>query len=237
MEASPDQYRAQALASAQEMLAKAAAGKLPETDVAPVFEVFQHYGDASVVPDLEKALGQWKYYATVALANLPDGAGVPAILKMADPASTSGNRTVALEMVAQLAVDHPEVRQFLVGQVSGKTIPPNLWAYLSSPLAGDQYYPVDSAITQYPALQSLSDLKTTHINYGNQNLYMLPGYQSLSTEGIDQRVALVDELLKASPDSAGAQALQQVRETLLNRSARATPQGQQPPPAPRDSGQ
>ena len=171
-------------------------------------------------------MGRWKYYATIALANLPEGAGIPSILRLADPSSGSGSRVVALEMVAQLANDHTEVRQFLLDQVANKTIPPNLWPYLAGPLAGDQYFPVDSAITSYPTLQTWSDLKTTHISYGNQNLYNLPGDQNLTAEGIGQRLALVDELIKATADPNAIQTLQRARNALTARYDRTTAQPQ-----------
>jgi hypothetical protein len=209
---------------ARDLEAAAAAAKDPQVDVAPLFEVFQHYGDASAIPELEKAMGQWNYYATISLTNLPDNAGVPSLLRMADPTSGSGSRVVALEMVAQLAASNADARQFLATQVANKGIPANLWPYLASPLAGDQYYPVDSAITQYPQLQSMSDLKTSHLAYGNQNLYTLPGNQNLTADGIQQRLALVDELLKATSDPAAVQALQRARDTLTQRSTRVAAQ-------------
>jgi len=236
-EGSPGQYRERSLTAARETLAAAAAAKDPQTDVAPLFEVFQHYGDASVVPELEKATSQWKYYATMALANLPEGAGIPALLKMADPSSGSGNRLLALETIAQMAGENPAMKEFLVSQVTGKQIPANYWAYLSGPLTGDQYFPVDSVITQYPTLQSLSDLKTTRIPYGNQNLYSVPGDKSLTPEVINQRVAFVDDLLKSTADPAALQALQSARQTLLKRAARPPPAPAPPPPAAPGAGE
>lgn len=225
-DSAPGEYREKSLAAAREALATAGAAKDPQVDVAPLFEVFQHYGDASVIPELEKATGQWKYYAVNALANLPEGAGLPALLKMADPSTGSGNRLMALETVARLAAENPTMKDFLVSQVTGKQIQPNYWPYLSGPLTGDQYFPVDSVITQYPTLQSWSDLKTTRIPYGNQNLYSVPGDQSQTAEGIQQRLAFVDDLLKATSDPAALQALQQARNTLQKRASRP------PPPAP-----
>jgi hypothetical protein len=223
-EASPGQYREQALAAARSGLQAAALAQNPNADVAPLFEVFQHYGDTSAIGDLERAAARWNYYATIALANLPDGAGIPSILHFADSASGSDNRVVALEMVAQLATASPDARQFLLSQVKANQIPPNLWPYLGSPLAGDQYFPVDSAITQYPQLQSSSDLKTTRINSGNQNLYMLPGYQSLTADEISARIALVQELLNTATGPTAVQTLQQALTTLNQRSTRATAQ-------------
>jgi hypothetical protein len=219
-EAGPGQYRQEVLSAAQAGLAAALASTDPQTEVAPLFEVLQHYGDASIVPELEKATGQWGYYATIALGSLPDEAGLPSIFRMADSASHSGNGVIALEMVAQLAPTSAEARQFLTTQVANNAIPANIWAYLSGPLAGDQYYPVDSIITQYPQVQSSSDLKITHLGAGNQNLYTLPGDQILTADGIQQRLDLLDQLLHVATDPAAVQALEQARATLTQRSAR-----------------
>ena len=179
---------------------------------------------------MEKAAGRWKYYAVMALANLPDGAGIPSLMRMAtdDPSlAASGAQTASLEMFAQLAGQNSTAREFLRNLAAGGQIPANLWPYLSSPLAGDQYFPVDAAITPYPALQSWSDLKSTHIAYGNQNFYTLPGEAVLTGEGIQQRMALVNDLLSATSDPAALQTLQKVRATLETRLARLTsPPGQ-----------
>ncbi len=224
----PGQHRDQELAAARAGLQAALASNDPKLDVAPLFEIFQHFGGTAAVPDLEAAAaGPWKYYATMALASLPDGAGIPSLLRMADPATGSGGRVVALEMVAQLAADNPAAKTFLLNQIAGNYIGPNLWPYLTSPLSGDQYFPVDSVITTYPALQSSSDLKTTHLASGNQNLYSLPGDQSMTADAINQRITLVDELLKAANDAAAQQALQRARDILSQRANR--PVAQTPP--------
>ncbi len=222
-EASPGQYREQALAAARAALLAAANSRDPQLDVAPLFEVYQHYGDASAIPDLERALSSWKDYAIIALANMPDSVGVPSILRLAEGAS--GSRVTALQMVAQLSAENAAARQFLLAQVTGNKIAPNLWPYLTGPLAGDQFYPVDSAITAYPQLQSLNDLRTTHLADGNQNYYTLPEDKSQTPEGIQQRLTLLDELLKSASDPAAVQALQRARDTLAQRSTRIAQAG------------
>ena len=52
-------------------------------NVGPLFEVLHKYGDDRVVADLQQATGEWRYYPKIALANLPDGAGIPAPVKIA----------------------------------------------------------------------------------------------------------------------------------------------------------
>lgn len=216
------QYRDQVLAVARQALGTASSGNVSGTDVAPLFEVFQFYGNSEVVPDLEKAAAQWKYYAVIALANLPDGAGVQSLMRMAsdDPKAAGVAQGASLEMLAQLAGQNSTAREFLRGLASAGQIPASVWPYLTSPLAGDQYFPVDSAITSYPALQSWSDLRKTHIASGNQNFYTLPGESVLSGEGIQQRMALINDLLSVTSDPVAVQALQKAKGTLEARLAR-----------------
>ena len=215
------QYRDKALARTRELLA--AGERDPAVDVAPLFEVFQHYGDASVISDLVKASGRWKYYAVSTLANLPDDVGLNALVQMADPDAGTGDRLIALTLVAQLASGNGTAREAFLGQVARRQIPAAYWPYLNSPLAGDQYYPVDGVILAYPTVQSWSDIKFTHINSGNQNFYQLPSDASLTLEGIQRRIAFLDELQAAAggSDPAAAQTIRLTREMLMSRYNRA----------------
>src|SRR5919108_2260148 len=91
----PGQYRPEIFKATRETLAMAAAGQLNEGDVGPLFQVFQTYGDAGIVPDLEVALTQWRYYATMTLAEMQSGEGIPALIGLAQDTSANdgGNRT------------------------------------------------------------------------------------------------------------------------------------------------
>jgi hypothetical protein len=213
------QYREQALAAARRALATASAGAGAAQDMAPIFEVFQHYGDAGVTGDLEQAANRWKDYAMSTLASLPEHAGVPALIRMANTVGGGETRLAALQMLAQVAVNNADARSSLLGQMSGGQIPPGFWAYLSSPLAGDQLYPVDAILTKYPNVSSWNDVKSTHINFGNQNYYSLPGDAVQTADGINLRLGLLDQCLAATTDPAARQALQQASETLNRRLA------------------
>ena len=219
------QFRPETLAAARAGLQRAstvfASAETTEAkalDVAPLFEVFQHYGDASVVPDLEKAAAQWSYYAAIALADLADGEGLPSLLKMAEKQSGS-SRMLALGMIAQLSASNGEAKEFLHSQVAAGQIPPSFWPYLSGSLAGEEYFPVDSAITLYPNLRDWSDLKSIHIHSGNQNLYVLPGSLTETSEGLNQRLTLMNDLLSSTSDATAQENLRKSITTLEKRLA------------------
>jgi len=78
----PGEYRDAALQAARTALAAALAGKLPNVDVGALFSVLQQYGGAGALADFENLTGRWTYYSTIALAGLPDGAGVPALVQL-----------------------------------------------------------------------------------------------------------------------------------------------------------
>src|SRR5437016_4606130 len=75
----PDQFRWVVLAAASETLAQALSGAWNGRNVTPLFEVLQKYGDEGVIGLLEKSSSKWNFYATLALAGMPDGAGSPAL--------------------------------------------------------------------------------------------------------------------------------------------------------------
>src|SRR5262249_33816263 len=77
----PGEYRQEMLNAARDVLVMASKGQLREWDVAPVFQVLQEVGDATTGSELEQRMGQWRYYASISLASLNDGQGVPTLIR------------------------------------------------------------------------------------------------------------------------------------------------------------
>jgi hypothetical protein len=212
----PEQYRGEVLSAVHEALTMAANKNLEGSDVGPLFEVLQKFGGPEAISELEQATGQWKYYATIALAQLPDGAGIPSLIGMAQDSSGKSSRDVALQMLTQVALQYPAAHDALLDQVRSDKIPARLWPYLSSPLAGDQLQVQDSVLNGAANLAQGSDLKTTHIANGNQNFISAP-VAGLTVDQINQQIALVDELLAVTSNPAAVNALQQSKATLTKR--------------------
>ncbi len=221
----PEGHREEAVQAAREALALAASGKLEGVDVAPLFEVMAKYGGPSAASELEQATAKWRYYATIALAQLPDGGGIPSLIQMAqDPKAGSGVRSPALEMLAQLASQSPEARAALLEQARLNSISSYTWHAIAPILAGDQVGLLNSEFESRRDLANVGGLRTTHLSSGNQNFYSLPG--DLSADQINQRSALIDELLSVNSDPAARDALQLSRDLLarrLQKSVAATP--------------
>ena len=148
------------------------------------------------VSELEQATGRWNYYAAISLGQLPDGAGVPALVQMVLDSNGKSKGLAALEMLTQVATQFPDARAALLEQAKGNKIAPNMWPYLASVLAGDQLQLRDSALDP-GASPGLKEMKTFHITSGNQNFYSAPPV-ALSPDQINLQMALIDELIAST---------------------------------------
>jgi len=216
-EAAPGQYREQALAAVRESLAMAAEKQLGGLDVAPLFEVLQTYGGPEVAADLERAAGQWGQYATLALAELPDGAGVPSLLRMATVAPDRrphAARLQALQVAAQLASSNDVVRAALVEQARENRIAPYLWPYLARPLSGEQAGLQNAVLQARPAATDDTRTGTVHIAGTNQNLVWARAGEGMTAEQITRQAALIAELRAATTNPDGRRVLDQAKALL-----------------------
>lgn len=214
----PEQYRDAAMAAARAAMAEATAGRLAGKDIGPLFDVLRAYGGPNAVQDFQQAAnGQWKYYATIALAELPDGAGVPALLQLVtEPAGSSrGGRVPAIQALAQLVPDYPEARDALLEQARQSTIPNATWINIAAALMGDRFQIGSASAENNP------NLRTWHLAYGNQNYYATQS--PLSAEQVQQRLGILDQFLAVNVNNSFATtALLEAKSKLLARQTAST---------------
>jgi hypothetical protein len=215
-ELAPGQYRREAVNAARETLDQLGRGQLQAREAGPLFQVLQSYGDAQVAADLERAFPQWHYYATIALAALPEGQGIPSLVQRLQAAAVTGKspNDFGLQMLAQAAVQSPDAASALVEQARLNQIPSHAWSKVAEGLAGDQYQlenpPSDAGNPESP----LAPRKTHHIESGNQNFFSVP-FSKYGTPGqAAERRAIVDQLLNATQNPAAVQALKNARAAL-----------------------
>ena len=222
-EAEPGLHRDRILEVAQGRLtaAAAAAGADSPADVAPLFEVLAHYGRAESSDALESAAARWKYYATSALGALPEGAGVPSLIRLADPRAPGGNRLQALQVLAELAPVHEAARDYLLAQAGSDAIAAEHWSYLRQPLSGNRYFVADAVLTEYPPVADWTEIQTLHIRAGNQTLHSIPVDSSRSPDGIQRHLALIDQLLGSARSPLAQTSLRSARQALEERMQRA----------------
>jgi hypothetical protein len=207
----PGQYRQQTVSAVNDILGMASKGQLPsDWDVGTLFKVLQTYGDGSTASALEQMQGSWRYYATMAMAGLDNGQGVPTLIHEAQDTS-SGRQDFALQMLAQVAAQYPDAASALVQQATAGQIPDSAWRKIIMGLAGDQYQIGQGPPGTGPNGEIPAGIKTYHIGVGNQNFYSTP---IASDAQIQQRLSLIDQLLGATSNPAAVSALQSARATL-----------------------
>jgi hypothetical protein len=195
----PDQFRSVAVAAASESLAQALSGQWSGRNVTPLFEVLQKYGDEGVVGLLEKSSSQWNLYATLALAGMPNGAGIPALVRMVrDQASAAvGNADFALRPLAQAALQFPAARASLLEQARLDQVPEQAWSGIAASLVGN------------------------YIQYGNQLFGKTAPPVVWSKEQVDLRLDLIGQMLAVTTSPTGKQVLQNAHAQTLSRLPRS----------------
>ena len=195
----PDQFRSVVLEAASETLAQALSDQWDGRNVTPIFEVLQKYGDEGAIDLLEKASGKWNFYATLALAGMPDGAGIPALVRMAQAQASAAenNGDLALRPLAQAAMQFPEARAILLEQARLNQVPDKAWPGIAASLAGN------------------------YIQYGNQLFGNTAPPVVWSKEQIDLRLNLIGQMIAATSSPAGKQLLQSAHAQTLSRLPRS----------------
>lgn len=211
----PRQQAEAILGATREVLALAKRGELQGRDVGPVFEVYERYGGSQAVADLVESAGQWRYYATLTLAQLPDGAGVDALAGLAAEWPTPN--LPALEALASVSSRYPKAREALLQQVQAERIPSEAWPYVAQALLGDEMQVADSVYDQVLKRASGSEMKILHVQAANENYYYAPTLDGLTPEQLRRRIALVEELRASTKDNESAQRALQDAQSILNR--------------------
>jgi len=214
--AAPGQYRQDSMDAAVSGLNAAAQGQMGNTDVGPLFQALQAYGDTNALGTLTGMAPKYGYYASLALAGLPSGQGVPALTQMAQDASEAGigNRQFALQMLAQASAQSPDAGTALVNLARQNQVPEGAWTAIAAVLAGQQFqFPRQYPENMFGTLDG-PELRTYRQQNGNQNFISTTLPTDGSAPDATQRLALIDQILASTTDPAAVQALQQAKARL-----------------------
>jgi len=208
----PEQIGPGEISAVREVLDRVASGEPKGVDIGPLFQALQKSSDPGVIQDLVQRLPQWPYYSAIALAELPNGQGIPALvqqLQALDP-SAAETRNFIFQMLAQQAIQYPDAANALLDQVRATQLSARTWQRIANGLAGDQYqFTSDMPSTLLPD----TSLKSYHMERGNQNFYSYP----LAPDAqIQQRLAFMDQLIPLTSDPNALKFLQTARTTLAN---------------------
>lgn len=211
----PGEFHEEIRAAVRETLAQAAAGQLTGWDMGPLFQVLQQYGNSSAIPDLEKSASKWNYYSALALASLPSGEGVPALVRLAQESSGVATRCAAIEALAQVAVEYPSAGAALVELARSGKLSEKNWIAATAGLEGNRYSIRDSGL-ESAGVPIGAGAKSYSLARSNQHFYSTPALGGMSKEQIQQRLAIIDQLLAVGPSATVAQALQNARASLAS---------------------
>ncbi len=179
-----------------------------DTEVAPLFQVLasEAANGAPVADDIQQYGAPWSFYSAITLANLPNGAGLPALAQMAQ--TPGAGQTIAVDSLAQLASTNPQALNALL-DLAKNGAPDFVLSTVAPFLAGRQYV-LPSAADQIPSGASVQSI---HMTSGNQNFL---SYQFSPPGLLNQQITAIDQLLQVIPpaDADTVQALQQQKSTL-----------------------
>jgi hypothetical protein len=193
----PRQYADMESAAVRDLLGQVKAGQLGAPAADPLFEAAQAIGGADLVPALRDAVSAAGYPATLALAALKDGAGIPALTALArDPALAGSNDdNIALRPLAQAAYQYPAAASALVDLAGHNAIPEKDWEGIAAALSG------------------------TYMQYGNSLFGATTPSVDWSDAAIGRRLDLLQNLTAATTSGTGRKTLQNAIAALSARRA------------------
>jgi hypothetical protein len=205
------QYQQPIIDAIHQQLSLAALDQLGNANVLPLFQVLasEAASGANVTSDLAQFAEKWPYYSSIALASLPDGAGVPSLVQIAQ-GTISGNPSAAAEALAELAPQNPQALSSLLDLAKAGQLTDSALAQMAPFLSGREFQlgPPDDP--------SAGGYMTYHISAGNQDFSAFDA-GTLTQAQIAERLSLIDQFLQAIPstDSGAQDALQQQRSALI----------------------
>jgi hypothetical protein len=207
------QYQQEFLGAVRQQLFQASQGQQANNaDVGPLFQVLaaEAANGAQVAQDIQQYGSKWAFYSAITLANLPDGAGLPALVQMAQ--TSDAGQTVAVDSLAQLAPGSPQALNSLLELAKSGQLPDYVMQSVAPFLAGQQFA-LSSDSNPAPAG---AQLQTIHMANGNQNFI---AYQASTPAQIGQQIHLIDQLIQVLPpsDSDTLLALQQQKGALSSK--------------------
>jgi hypothetical protein len=210
----PGQYQQAILAAVRQQLSLGGMDQLGGANVLPLFQVLasEAGSGADISGDLAQYAQKWPFYSSIVLANLPDGAGVPSLIQMAQ-GTLPGNQAAAAQALAQIAPQNTDALNALLDLAKGGQVSDAILAQLAPYLGGrtSQLGP--------PTDVAAGGFLTFHMADGNQDFSAFDGSGALTQSQINQRISIIDQFLQAIPstDPTAQDALQQQRTALSAR--------------------
>lgn len=207
----PGLYRQEIQSSANELFHLAKEGYIDDMDVGPIFQALREYGDASSLTQFEQGLEKWPFYASLGLAGLQDGEGIPTLLREGtDTKQNPVKADFALKTLGQSAATHPNVANALLEHARSGAIPERAWRQIIAGVVGNQF-DFGAANPGQSSPGATSYLLPT----GNQAYHTVPFRAVVTPEMALQRQEFLDQLSKAKLPESALTLIDQARQRLL----------------------
>jgi hypothetical protein len=204
----PGFYQAEIELAGRRLLARAS--DLDNVELGPVYQLLGEAGATSVA-ELSQTPPHLKHYASVSLALLPDGKGVPALLDelwQSDLTFNNQQDRLKLKLLAQVAAEQPEAAAMLAELVSLDLIPDRLWPEIAAIAAGlEQIRLSDNG----GAVVSRHQISSA---FGDQVVYRSRAHGPYDAAEALARLQLIENLYRVAAGDAANQALVSVFDRL-----------------------
>jgi len=211
---SPGQYQGDILTAVRAQLALGAQDQLANANVGPLFQLLSSAAanGTDVSADLAQYSGKWPYYAAIELTTLPNGAGVPSLIQIAQNSAGTG-QAAAVQALAQMAPQNSQALTALVDMAQQGQLSDFVLSQIAPYLSGRENQLGPATNPSGTTSQGL------HIASGNQDFTAVDLLNALTPAQVAQRVSVIDQLLQAIPasDTQSQQALIQQKSTLTGR--------------------
>lgn len=207
----PGDYRQWVVDVARALLRQAGPAGGDGVGVGPLLKILGEAGEVTPA-ELEAGPGHQREYATVTLALLPDGGGIPALvgrIKGSEGAIASPEGQLALQLLAQTAGAQPRAATELVAIAREGLIPDSLWSEVARLAGGEERIQLNE-----PPEGAMLGRHYLYKEGGTELLYRARGQGPLDGAEVQARIELMGRLLDAGNSSAAA------REALLPLMAR-----------------
>lgn len=215
----PGRHRQAAVDAARQSLATEAIGIVGAQDVAPLFEVLDRFGGDTVATDLEGAAVRWNYYSAIALAQLPDGAGVSTLVRLADGTNSITGRAAdpAIQMLGSMATHNEEARAAFLDLARNDRIATSTWGRLGPILAGAEVQFSAGVFGGSASLDHGAGAQQIHLSQGNQNIWTGLPAVAASAEHWEKQLVWLDQLAAIATGPAAQAAIQEAWKLILVR--------------------
>jgi len=222
-EGAPGTHGEQVIAAVHDALQSAERAPIEESpDVGPLFDLLRAYGGMAARTILEQSLPAWTEYALIALAELPEGLGVPTLTTLAEPANAPlANPILPFQALAQTTAFYPEAGDALFDLARAGRIPDDAWAAVGEALGGRQLRFSGRMLAGTPlSAEGVSSVgraprwKSYYIQWLNVRYEEAMVSAAWSAEQIDRQLALIDDLGEVVSSPAAREALRQAQASL-----------------------